>query len=226
MATSPVSSPARRPSAWIVPSVLVVGISLGVWYVLTKSTTPAHTNTVVNTTTAAPVTSYASCVASGRAITEPFTCTLDDTTYVHVANAVRGSATEYKVVTSSGRQLLENSQAHFSVVIPSGYSQAPDSAVDGRILLKHGDDAPIVLSSSATTDTAATWGDHVAVGDVTLGGLPGKKFEYTICDGPGCTSPIIAYVAIKNGIKYGVEFYGDKSISPVEQGVLDSFTIN
>ena len=69
----------------------------------------------------------------------------------------------------------------------------------------------------------ATWFDNTPVGDITLGGISGKKFSYRYCDGPGCGPESVAYVIQYKGKLLGLVLSGDYEIDTNEQKIIDSF---
>ncbi len=68
-----------------------------------------------------------------------------------------------------------------------------------------------------------TWYDYSPVGDIILGGINGKKFEYKYCDGPDCGLETVAYVVKYKGALLGLDFGGDYQINTTEQAIIDSF---
>lgn len=68
-----------------------------------------------------------------------------------------------------------------------------------------------------------TWFDNNPVGDITLGGISGKKFSYRYCDGPGCGPESVAYVIQYKGKLLGLVLSGDYEIDTNEQKIIDSF---
>ena len=68
-----------------------------------------------------------------------------------------------------------------------------------------------------------SWFDSEPVGDITLGGITGKKFVFKYCDGPGCGPDTVAYVVRYKGKLLGLEFLGDRTLDSTEIQILSNF---
>lgn len=205
----------------VIAFVAVLGV--GLWWALARTVTPANTNVPPT----ARIIDFDTCTAAGHPVVDTFSCTADTRTFVKVGNPTRGYQMEYEVAeVDASSVILRNPQLGFSLVYPRAYAQTPDPAVNGKVLLlTPGESTPIVVWSNLAdaTEPPVTWGDYVAAGDVALGGVPGKRFVYKRCDGPGCTADIVAYVVVRAGRKYALEFYGDATIDDTEQSIIDSY---
>lgn len=204
--------------------VIVLLLGAGIWWGVTKKNANSNQN-ISNNNTASLVTNFDQCASAGGIISGTYNCGYGGITYVKVSNTSRGYEIVYQVSPDAGGlQKLTNQQFSFSVDFPDTYTQEPDPATNGKVILTPSQGGqPIILWSNNTSENGVVWGEHTPDGDISLGGIQGKKFVYTICDGPSCTPDIVAYVVVRDGKKYTLEFYGDKSIDATEQRIVDSF---
>lgn len=217
----------------ILATILVVAlIAVGAIYFAVRQPTNANSNVAVtnvsnNTNAGSQPTSFQECRDASNTVVDGYTCSLGEWEFVRVANATRGYAMEYEVMPEAdGRRRLVNREFGFSLIYPRSYTQRPEPAQNGKVnLLDRQGNAPISVWSERAPDgeSVPTWGEYKADGDITLGQLEGKRFVYKVCDGPSCTSDIIAYVVLRDGNKYAIEFRGDATIDDLEQDVLRSF---
>lgn len=67
--------------------------------------------------------------------------------------------------------------------------------------------------------------DVTNISESTLGGQKAVVITSStgICDGPGCSGPFVAYMAINGAYSYSLTFYGDTALDDTEQKMIDSF---
>jgi len=158
----------------------------------------------------------------------------------HIPNKTIITPTSYPIETktSSGTMPTENpaanwktytnDQYHFSFKYPE-WVILDDKSVAGTaqvLLIAQGFNETKI--SARKDDQSEYYLDTAPVGRAVIGNLSGNKYRLPqgYCDGPECSSPILAVTVVNNGIKYIFSVYVGKDVNTfteLESQILSTF---
>lgn len=89
---------------------------------------------------------------------------------------------------------------------------------DGRVPVK------VYLTDERNGRRKGLWPGKESSGEIELDGLSGHLYEYDHWDGP-FGAAMRSYVVPHDGVELGLEFRSDGELHPVNQQILESFTL-
>jgi hypothetical protein len=113
----------------------------------------------------------------------------------------------------------------YALDVPDVYDAEVESGGEA-VFFRWGRGAPVkvYLTDLESADDHGLWPGNEPTGEITLGGVPGTRYDYTHCDGPFC-SRIASFVIEWRGHWLALEFRADGELHDVNRRILSSFTL-
>ncbi len=148
------------------------------------------------------------------------------------ANNYEGNKEIFNLILASFEFLDESWKVYFNEVFghkvryPADFSIKDHGTKDKSQIELFKDNYKIVIRASKEKETPY-YLDQESSGEIKLGGLNGKQFQFPngYCDGPECSPPFVAAVAYLSDNQYVLEFYNTIEITGIYQQILSSFSV-
>ncbi len=125
-----------------------------------------------------------------------------------------------------------NAQHGYTLNYPANYTMLDKSVISGTTnlhqILFTGQDSNNIMLRVNTEKEISAYMDQEPTSTIYVAGMMANQYVFSngICDGPGCSSPVIAVKVYKDGKSYILEFYNTTEITGQNLEILSSFQFN
>lgn len=128
--------------------------------------------------------------------------------------------------------LYSNAQYGYSLSYPINYTMLDKSVIADKTsihqILFTGQDANSVMVRVKTEKEISAYMDQEPSSTIYVAGMMANKYVFSngICDGPGCSLPVVVVKVYRDGKSYILEFYNVTDIMDQNLEILNSFQFN
>lgn len=128
--------------------------------------------------------------------------------------------------------LYSNAQYGYSLSYPINYTMLDKSVMSGNTnihqILFTGQDSNSIMLRVNTEKEITAYRDQEPTSIIDVAGMTANKYVFAngICDGPGCSLPVVVVKVYKDGKSYILEFYNVTDITDQNLEILNSFQFN
>ena len=131
-------------------------------------------------------------------------------------------------LSNPASELIFNSEFGFSIKYPSSYKMKDVSASDNPQFLFEGLDDSFIINVKNVSQWNPYLFDRESDGSVVFSRIDWAQYILSdgYCDGPDCTSSLIAFKTLNDGLEYVVIFYGQTIITDKINEIMSSWRFN